>query len=123
MNEVKQVLCDEPVRQRGVDRFRIDTVGAIHSRGSVDHEVSIINISTAGCLIRSDRILPIGSRQTLTIRGIGFVEGRVVWLDRPKVCFGGGVRFRNCKCAAYFDAMALRPARMISAGRKQSRCS
>jgi hypothetical protein len=102
MNEVKQVLCDEPVRQRGVDRFRIDTVGAIHSRGSVDHEVSIINISTAGCLIRSDRILPIGSRQTLTIRGIGFVEGRVVWQLGQRAGFEFA---QELQMRSLFDAM------------------
>jgi hypothetical protein len=73
------VLGREPVRQRGVDRFRIDTEGAIHSPRGVDHPVSIINISTAGCMILCERILPIGSQQTLSIRGVGFVEGRIVW--------------------------------------------
>jgi hypothetical protein len=84
---MKQVLEQEPVRERGVDRFRIDTEGAIYSGSGVDHPIWIINISTAGCMIRSERMLPIGSQQTLVIPGVGFVEGHVVWQLGPKAGF------------------------------------
>jgi hypothetical protein len=38
-------------------------------------------------MIRSERVLPIGSQQTLTIPGVGSVEGRVVWQLGQKAGF------------------------------------
>jgi hypothetical protein len=53
-------------------------------------------------MIHCERILPIGSQQTLSIRGVGFVEGRIVWqLGRR-----AGLKFvTELEMRSLFDAM------------------
>ncbi len=43
------------------------------------HEVRVRNLSEGGLMIELDRIVDVGTRVTLTLRGIGRVEGKVAW--------------------------------------------
>ncbi|HEX8553878.1 MAG TPA: PilZ domain-containing protein [Sphingomonas sp.] len=51
----------------------------------VVHDVRVRNLSEGGVMAEFDRVVPADTVVTLDLRGIGHVEGRIVWCEQRRL--------------------------------------
>lgn len=94
-------LAYSTAESRRAPRETVDCQTLIRGTRCPPTDALIVNISPHGCMLRCDRVVPIGAKLTVDLPSIGTLRAAVIWSLGSRL----GLEFETCISLDHYLAM------------------